>query len=54
VIQLAAADNTVSSAKTVGRRWVRNHTRIAKGKTVLRIDGAKRKLPRADIADLTA
>jgi hypothetical protein len=25
-----------------------------KGKTVLRIDGEKRKLPRADLADLTA
>ena len=54
VIQLAGANNTVSSAKPVGRRWVRNHARIAKGKTVLRIYGAKRKLPRADLADLTA
>jgi Ca2+-binding RTX toxin-like protein len=54
VIQLAGANNTVSSAKAVGRRWVRSHARIVKGKTLLRIDGSKRKLPRADLADLTA
>ncbi len=51
VIQLASA-NSVTSAKTVGRRWVRNHASVKKGKTVLRIDGDKRKLPRADLADL--
>jgi Ca2+-binding RTX toxin-like protein len=51
VIQLVGA-NSVESAKTVGRRWVRNHTSVKKGKTILKIDGEKHKLPRADRADL--
>jgi hypothetical protein len=38
----------------VGTRWVKRHARTVKGKTVLKIDGEKRKLPRADLADLTA
>jgi Ca2+-binding RTX toxin-like protein len=51
VIQLVGA-NSVKSAQKVGRRWVRNHTSVKKGKTILKIDGEKHKLPRADRADL--
>jgi Ca2+-binding RTX toxin-like protein len=51
-VRSANADRT-RSAKAVGRRWVRNHTRVTKkGKTILRFEGEKRKLPRADIKDL--
>jgi Ca2+-binding RTX toxin-like protein len=53
VIQSVSA-NTVTSASTVGPRWVKRHARTVKGKTVLKIDGEKHKLPRADLADLTA
>ena len=51
VIQLVGA-NSVASAKTVGRRWVRKHTSVKKGKTILKVDGEKHRLPRADLADL--
>ena len=51
VIQLVGA-NSVKSAQTVGRRWVRNHTSVKKGKTILKVDGEKHKLPRADVKDL--
>ena len=51
VIQLAGA-NSAASAKSVGRRWVRNHTSVKKGKTILRFDGEKHRLPRADLKDL--
>jgi hypothetical protein len=44
--------NTVSSAKVVGKRWLKKHARTVKGKTVLKVDGKKRKLPRADLAEL--
>jgi hypothetical protein len=48
----AEADRT-RSAKAVGRRWVRKHTRVTKkGKTILRVDGEKHRLPRADVKDL--
>ena len=40
------------SAKVVGTRWLKRHARIVKGKTVLKVDGEKRKLPRADLAEL--
>ena len=51
VIQLVGA-NSVKSAQTVGRRWVRNHTSVKKGKTILKVDGEKHRLPRADLKDL--
>ena len=51
VIQLVGA-NSVKSAEKVGRRWVRNHTSVKKGKTILKVDGEKHKLPRADLKDL--
>jgi Ca2+-binding RTX toxin-like protein len=51
VIQLVGT-NSVRSAQTVGRRWVRNHASVKKGKTILKVDGVKHRLPRADLADL--
>jgi len=51
VIQSVNA-GAVASAKVVGKRWLKRHTRTVKGKTVLKVDGEKRKLPRADRRDL--
>ena len=44
--------NTVTSAKSVGKRWVKRHARTVRGKTVLKVDGEKRKLPRAKLVRL--
>jgi Ca2+-binding RTX toxin-like protein len=52
VIQVAGGSSGVKSAKVVGKRWLLNHAGTAKGKTVLKVDGEKRKLPRADLARL--
>jgi Ca2+-binding RTX toxin-like protein len=43
------AANAVTSATAVGTKWLTRHTRTVKGKTVLKVDGKKRKLPRADL-----
>ncbi len=52
VIQSVSA-NAATSAKVVGKRWLKRHTRTnVKGKTVLKFDGEKRKLPRAERAEL--
>ena len=52
VVVDARAANTVSSAAVVGKGWLKAHGRIVKGKTVLVVDGKKRKLPRAKLARL--
>jgi Ca2+-binding RTX toxin-like protein len=56
VIQSLTANanaNAVSSAKVVGKRWLKRHARVnVKGKTVLKVGGEKRKLPRADLHQL--
>jgi Ca2+-binding RTX toxin-like protein len=44
--------NVVTSAAAVGKKWVAAHARTAHGKTVLKVGGAKRKLPRARLAKL--
>jgi Ca2+-binding RTX toxin-like protein len=49
---LAASANEVSSAKTVSKKWVRSHTRIKRGTTVLKFRGEKRALPSAERAAL--
>ena len=41
--------NTVTSATAVGKDWLAAHARKVNGKTVLNVDGQKRKLPRADL-----
>jgi Ca2+-binding RTX toxin-like protein len=52
LIQLVA-DNSIKSAKVVGARWKKHHTRKAKsGKTVLKFDGERYKLPRAKLKKL--
>jgi len=52
VIQLVGT-NSVRSAKVVGARWLKHHAHRAKsGKTVLKIGGEKRKLPRAKLRKL--
>jgi Ca2+-binding RTX toxin-like protein len=48
VIQLVGQDRA-KSAKKVGKRWVTRHARAVQGKTVLKLDGEKRTLPRADL-----
>jgi Ca2+-binding RTX toxin-like protein len=52
VVLDAAAANTVSSASAVGSRWLSKHAKTVRGKTVLKLDGEKRKLPRAKLAKL--
>ncbi|HET6547985.1 MAG TPA: calcium-binding protein [Solirubrobacter sp.] len=41
--------NSVRSAATVGDKWLARNARTVKGKTVLRVDGELRTLPRADL-----
>jgi Ca2+-binding RTX toxin-like protein len=48
VIQSVSAER-VSSARSVGKRWLTRHARTVNGKTVLKVDGQKRTLPRADL-----
>ena len=49
----ANANNAVKSASVKGKRWLKAHARVVKGKTVLKVDGKKHKLPRASLAQLT-
>ena len=51
VIQSLAA-NAVPSASVRGAAWLEAHARTVKGKTVLKVDGEKRKLPRAKLGKL--
>jgi hypothetical protein len=41
--------NTVRSAAAVGDEWLAANARTVAGKTVLRVDGERRTLPRADL-----
>ena len=50
VIDGFSAADTVSSATVVGAKWLKTHARTIDGKTVLKVDGKKRELPRADLA----
>jgi Ca2+-binding RTX toxin-like protein len=51
VIQSLGADR-MRSASVAGTDWLRAHARTVKGKTVLKVDGKKRTLPRADLTRL--
>jgi Ca2+-binding RTX toxin-like protein len=51
VIDSLTAD-TVTSATAVGKDWLAAHARTINGKTVLKVDGKKLRLPRADLARL--
>jgi Ca2+-binding RTX toxin-like protein len=53
VVLDSLAANSVSSATAVGTKWVKKHARSVKGKTVLKANGEKHKLPRAKLAKLT-
>ena len=46
------AANAVTSATAAGSTWLAKHTRTVKGRSVLKVDGRKRKLPRADLVRL--
>ena len=46
------AANAVRSASVVGKRWLATHARTINGKTVLRVGGKQRTLPRARLARL--
>jgi Ca2+-binding RTX toxin-like protein len=46
------AANAVTSATAVGKKWLTTHGRTVNGKTVLKVGGKKRKLPRADLVRL--
>jgi Ca2+-binding RTX toxin-like protein len=51
-IQLVGGGDTVSSATAVGKDWLAANARIVEGKTVLKVGGKERTLPRADLAEL--
>jgi hypothetical protein len=51
VIQSLGA-NRVRSADVVGTAWLKKHARTVKGKTVLKVDGDRHKLPRAKLRQL--
>ena len=42
----------MTSATRVGKRWLAAHARTVKGRTVLKVHGEKRRLPRADLVRL--
>ena len=47
-----AANSRDARRPPSGRRWLKAHARTVKGKTVLKVDGEKRKLPRAKLGKL--
>jgi Ca2+-binding RTX toxin-like protein len=51
LIQSIGADR-VTSATTVGQNWLSRHARTVKGKTVIKLHGKKRVLPRASLAQI--
>ena len=51
ILQSIGADR-VSSASAGRAEWLSRHARTVKGKTVLKLDGKKRVLPRADLAQI--
>jgi Ca2+-binding RTX toxin-like protein len=52
VVLDSAGANRVSSATTADLDWLKARARTVKGKLVLKIDGEKRKLPRAKLAKI--
>jgi Ca2+-binding RTX toxin-like protein len=52
VVLDAFSANAVTSATAAGEGWLKGHTRTVDGKTVLKINGKKRTLPHADVAQL--
>ena len=52
VVLGVANTDAVSSATVAGTGWLKAHARTVRGKTVLKVSGKKRTLPRADLAPL--
>ena len=48
----SSSANTVTAATTAGAKWLASHARTSRGKTVLKVDGKSRTLPRAKLAAL--
>jgi Ca2+-binding RTX toxin-like protein len=48
------ATSLITSAKTVGKGWLKAHAHVDHGKTVLEVGGKKRTLPHADLDSLLA
>ena len=48
----SASANTVTAATAAGKKWLASHARTTRGKTVLKVDGKSRTLPRASMAAL--
>lgn len=47
-----AQSSTVRSAKVAGVKWLNKHAVTVRGRTVIKVDGVKRTLPRAKLAKL--
>jgi Ca2+-binding RTX toxin-like protein len=53
VVLDSIAANEVTAATAVGKKWLKARARTVKGKTVLRVNGEKHRLPKARLAKLT-
>jgi Ca2+-binding RTX toxin-like protein len=49
VVIQAIRNDEVTSAHRVGKRWLKSHTRTVRGKTVLKVNGKKHRLPHAKL-----
>ena len=47
-------DNVVIQSRAAGASWLKSHARTVNGKTVLKVDGKERKLPRAGLVKLAS
>jgi Ca2+-binding RTX toxin-like protein len=52
VVLDALAANAVTAAAPVGQRWLKAHVRTRHGRTTIKLDGTRRRLPRATPAAL--
>ncbi|MBJ7520182.1 MAG: hypothetical protein JHC84_10840 [Solirubrobacteraceae bacterium] len=52
VLEGPSATNTVRKAKVAGAAWLKKNASTVRGRTVVRVDGEKRTLPRAKLAKL--
>jgi Ca2+-binding RTX toxin-like protein len=52
IIQHSFGADAVISATVAGKEWLATHVRIVNGKTVIKVGGKERTLPRADLSRL--
>jgi Ca2+-binding RTX toxin-like protein len=52
IIQHSFGADTVTSATAAEKQWLATHVRIVNGKTVIKVGGKERTLPRADLSQL--